>query len=202
MAARPLRLATPKENERFYVDTSAIFPLAHAEAKAAGGGGEATELSRAVVVVDFLNRAARVSAEVRTTAIVFEELGAKVRNKIRMHEASKYSLSWQALKAQRPTEAAAADAIAHVKMLAFMKWAADGAAKGGILLEGRAMMPADVLAREKKLRKAHRELLAKYASLDAMDALHIVIGLEMAIPNFITFDAGWDAVPGIAVFGA
>ena len=52
----------------------------------------------------------------------------------------------------------------------------------------------------KKAHATYVELLKNYVGLDAMDALHIVIGKEVGATGFVTFDAGWRTVAEIDVY--
>lgn len=47
--------------------------------------------------------------------------------------------------------------------------------------------------------KNHHDLLRTYAAIDPMDALHIVLGIELDVTAFVSFDNGWQHVRGIKV---
>jgi hypothetical protein len=201
MTVYRLASAAATAGERYYLDTSALYPLMHAEMRAANLPADSDELRRAAALKGFLQRVRAVNGALRTSVLAFEEIGAKARSIVRSKGAEKTPYrKWSDLKRADATAAAAVDADAQAHMLDVMRFAADGAGKEGVLLERSIVLPTDTTSAAEKLRKAHRKLLREYRSLDAMDALHIAVGLELAIRNFITFDVGWQGVPGINVY--
>lgn len=128
--------------------------------------------------------------------LAYEEVAASTRNKLRFAEAEAANFSgWKPFKSAEPAKAAGADARSHAAMLEMLSLAASAAGSLGVTLE----WPAPTSASPVTIRRHHRELLRKHPEVDAMDALHIVVGLAIGIRSFITFDGGWDAVPGITI---
>ena len=55
----------------------------------------------------------------------------------------------------------------------------------------------DVLAIEKLDADAAKDIVLRYAALSARDALHVAVMRHHGIERIMTFDRGFDAVPGI-----
>jgi len=139
-------------------------------------------------------RGTGTSAVFATSVLAFEEVAALIRNRSRQDQTNG---AWRQLNKTDP-QRAVVDAIAQAKMLAMLKLAADAASSLGV-----SCLWPDVnggpAAAGRKLRKAHRALLKAYVDLDAMDALHLVVGAELGFTSFVSFDAGWAVVPSVDI---
>jgi predicted nucleic acid-binding protein len=48
--------------------------------------------------------------------------------------------------------------------------------------------------------EAYAKLIGAYGSIDAMDALHIIVAATLNTTRFVSFDKGWQQVKGIHVY--
>lgn len=190
----------PVPSAIYYFDTSAVLALTFVLAKANGLPVPPVELSRAARVQDFAERANRSNAKLVTTVLAFEEIASTTRNKQRNDVADQYGhASWRDFKRNDAANAVIADTNAQKFMLNMMEWAAQQVASLNIAVDRTPVEAAASVSSAKHLRKAHRELLRLYPSIDSMDALHIAIGVELNVAGFVSLDHGWDTVATITV---
>lgn len=186
--------------QSFYLDTSALVGLAALQAQSDGfqAGLDANALKQGRDVQGFAGRAAASGASLLVTVLAFEELAAMIRNKARANLCKPHP-NWGALKKADRLRATTLDALAQQQMLKFLECAERAARSvGAKLLEPEIDDPS----RDADLRAAaHRKLLEDHVGLDAMDALHIVIGGELEVTGFVSFDRGWRDVKTITVLG-
>lgn len=204
MGLYALATAAPAATEKFYLDTSAIYPLAWAEGVAKGGAPalRANEALRVALLSAFLKKAEVVGSEMRTSLLSLEEIGTKIRNGERkdLIRANGFP-DWHAYRQARPVDAAADALVIQAKAVQWMEWTVSALLSYGVLFERRAIStPALATTMIKKARLTYLELLRNYVDLDAMDALHIVVGKEIGAGAFISFDAGWQSVAEIDVY--
>ena len=195
-----LATATPSSGERIYLDTSAVLPLALVEG---GRRGQPTppprEQQRAALVTAFGARAAKAGCKLVTSILALEEIAARARNKARLQEQRTYS-SWDDFRRANASAAEDAEKRCQAHMLATLTWTIDVLHGAGVTVDFPSVLAAETENFAKKLRKAHLELLRAYASIDPMDALHIVFGLEGGAHGFVTFDGAWASVREIVVY--
>jgi predicted nucleic acid-binding protein len=200
-AAVSLLEVAPAPALRCYLDTSAVWVLASLEAKANGATIVATDETNGKRVESFLKRLVAARGEPRTTVLAMEELAAKVRNNSRSESARRAHCSdWRQFKRADPTAADAADALAKTAMLDAMRFAATRLGKLAVLFETPAVHEAETFSAATSIRKEHRLLLDNYQGLDAMDALHIVMGSRLRIQHFVSLDRGWSDVNGLTIY--
>lgn len=204
MAAFTLAKAKPSAALKYYLDTSAIYPIAWDEGATNGGAPavDVAEKARASAVSTFLRDATAAGAEVRTSLLAIEEIAGKVRNgeRRRCWKAKGFS-DWRSYAIGNSAGARADGPIIQTKMLEWIGWSIRAVLSRGVQFERRVVQtPAGAATLSKKSRETYVELLHSYPDLDAMDALHIVVGKEIGADAFVTFDAGWRAVSEIDVY--
>ncbi len=193
----------PLTGERHYVDTSAFFYLAMLGASTAGERVPAKRLAQAKRLQAFLTQIQKLGGIACSTVLAIEELAAKVRNDARRDAAKSAGFNyWGDFKMKKPSEAQVEDGRSKTRMVQMMDWAVAEFVKVG----GRFEMPVSSAAESasfgEKLRTEHRDLLDTFQRLDAMDALHIVLGIHLGAKAFVSFDQGWDVVPQLTVYFA
>ena len=208
MPAEYLPKTTPTSAHTFYLDTSVVLLLTFAEGVKHGHPQLSHDDRAKVAIVEaFLARAAKATSRVVTTCLAIEELAAKVRNVARAQGASEAGTTWERLK--RPTDKRSAginkkladriDLQAQANMLSAMKWAGAVMTQHGIVVDTPAVEANKSQAFSEALCIDHEKLLAQYVGLDAMDALHVAVGMRMRASAFVTLDVGWRSVNEIAV---
>jgi hypothetical protein len=178
----------------FYLDTSAIFPLAYKNAGAISGL-EADRFRRLSPFIDAVNRA---GSRCIATVLGLEEFAGVVRNSRRQSLAKRANCnSWyDYAQANRAAADAEVPRIqAHV--LAMLQHAANE--MGALNVSVEQPLADDAKAVGKQLRKSHRLFLSRYATIDSMDALHMAFGLALHSEHFISFDNQWKQVLEFAV---
>jgi len=202
MAVIKLAAARIAPGQRFYLDTSALLVLAHDQAQACGRSVPSHELARARQLKPFLQKIRAAKGSLRTSVLAFEEIAAKTRNDLRASAADKagYRRDWKAFKRADQKAFDVADANAQVSMLAFLGFTKQAAQREHIEVERCHVEKTHTLLAEERLRVHHQNLLQAHRALDAMDALHIAVGLDLSIRSFVTFDRGWDSVSTIDVY--
>jgi hypothetical protein len=177
----------------FYLDTSAVFPLA----LVAAGTTKPTELARAKLVTSFCTAAQKAMSRTLVSVLVFEEIAAKTRN-----EAQREVLrveghqTWRDFEAADKAKAHAERIKVQALMLAMLQHTATELGKLGVTVE-QPQLQGTAAEAGKKLRKSHREFLAKYQSIDSMDALHIAFGAMLGCKHFVSFDKAWIGIAEI-----
>lgn len=188
-----------------YLDTSAVFALAFRRARAEGQPAPDNEVSRAEALVGFLARVRAQGGRGRTSLLALEEIAAKVRNQTRSIGVERIlgkAASFRDLKTSDRAKAEAVDAAAHAAMMSMLKFTADALGAESVLLTRPVIPQGTEEDSAKKARKYHRDLLRRYPSIDPMDALHIVIGVECGLKAFVSFDDAWKCVTEIDLFGS
>lgn len=184
-----------------YLDTSAVIPLVFARAARRGdpiAASKAVELSRATKVSGFAQHVAAAGGRLVATVLGLEELAATARNAGLQQEARKAGFpNWKALRG-KPAERRVLRKV-QTEVLSVLADAVDEMRQLGVVLD-RPVASSPTPASAEAQQRQHRTLLQKYSSLDAMDALHIVIAAEMGISSFVTFDRGWTTVHGIDIY--
>ncbi|HEX3474707.1 MAG TPA: hypothetical protein VHT91_06680 [Kofleriaceae bacterium] len=183
-----------KPDTLFYLDTSAVFPLA----LQAAGTQNQLELDRARRVSAFLDHAKRNSSRGLCSVLVLEEIAAHIRNKTQRDALTRVRCDkWRDFCDTDPDNAEAEGKKIQATVLKMLTHTADALASAGITVE----QPVVINAAEagKKLRKAHRDFLRHYHAIDSMDALHMALGSTLGCKHFITFDKHWTSVTEIEV---
>ena len=179
----------------FYLDTSAVLPLAFAET---GEPIEEREERRCNLLKPFLERATRAGSRVVCSVLVFEEIAALVRNQQQrdiLDREREHFRSWKDYERSNPAKADAGLRTVHATMLTMLQHAADALHKVGVNVAHPVGDPVADFGR--KLRKAHRGYLHSYPRLDAMDALHLTFGAYLNCRHFVSFDKAWADVTEI-----
>lgn len=201
MATFDMQTSAPTVGARHYLDASVLLALAYRSAKSAGELAPPQEVRRGDKAAAFIARVNGSGGMAITTVIALEEIAAKVRNALRRAAWSKASYkSWSDFKQADPTTAHTADTHAHAVMIQMLAHTMNELGRVGAFVERREIPANETRKLAKDLRQAHLGFMKNYPSLDAMDALHIALGLEMGITSFLTFDQGWGIVPKISVF--
>lgn len=181
--------------DSFYWDTSVVYSLALSRHPKQTATSQ-RELRRISALSAFINASTSSGTRNLTSILVLEEIAALVRNRIRTVEADRAGFrSWSEFKQSAAEQAMLRDKTAHQGMLEILQCAIDGIRTAKIELE----WPDQSETPPQKLRKFHREILRTVPTIDAMDALHIVVGLSLGIKKFISFDTGWRDCPLIEV---
>lgn len=185
--------------DRYYLDTSAIFALSYPTAISAGlVGREANAAKQASRATPFVGQAVKAGATVFASVLGLEEVAAATRNKSRTLEAqAKGFRDWQDCKRSGGSASRAVDQDAQRRMMAMLGCALSALRTNRVTLVEPEVDDPTVAADERV--KNHHDLLRTYAAIDPMDALHIVLGIELDVTAFVSFDNGWQHVRGIKV---
>lgn len=130
-----LAKTTPVAAKQYYLDTSAVFALTLAEAKARGVGNiRDADVARGKKLKKFLAETQSVKALPRVTVLALEEMAAKVRSTERRATANANGHNtWPDFKQKEPQKARAADAAGpHATMLALVDVAIQQLAQYGV----------------------------------------------------------------------
>lgn len=180
----------------FYLDTSAVLPLALADA----GTLPAKEQPRHSALTAFAAKARSAPARLVASVLAFEEIGAKTRNDVQRAVLARVDhRSWNDYQRADAVEALRDRKIIQGMVLQMLEHTARALGSLGVVVE--QPVDADASTAGHKLRKAHREFLRLYENIDSMDALHIAFGAMLGCKHFITFDNGWAQVAEIEVLG-
>jgi len=196
-----LKDCQPVQGESYYLDTSAVMALLNVEANNQKVKIPGEELARGRLVVDFTSRAKLVGALLTTSILAIEEIAAKYRGLIRAARAKANGYAtWKDFKTGNPPAAAIEDEVARKEMFLRLKWTTKKLGSTQVRLATPEVAAANIHSAAETMRCSHLKLLEDHPSLDAMDALHIVIGTDLGATRFVSFDRGWDVVPSITVY--
>lgn len=203
MPAIDLATFVPVAGATYYLDTSALYPLAAAEAKDAGAKNIADRfLERAAHVRSFLQAVKLARGMARTSVLAMQEMAAAIRNEERHRLAqadpAKHK-SWSAFKRDDHAGAQVADTVAQELMLTWMRYTSRQLGALQVHFCEPEVPKGFSVEIGAARKKAHRRLLKAFSRIDAMDALHIVLGTEMQASAFLSFDSGWQTVTTINV---
>lgn len=186
MTAASLDGFTHRSGLVFYLDTSAVMPLALNEA----GTIKGTELIRFRRINAFVASASRAASRTISSVLALEEIAAKTRNELSRAALKRAGHDdWRSYAAVAPAAAAAERTTIQGQVLKMLEHAATGMGKIGVVVEQPVV--ANAADAGKKVRKAHREYLRAYANIDSMDALHLAFGGLLGCKHFVSFDQAW-----------
>lgn len=194
-----LDAAKPRHGQRFYLDTSAVIPLALARA---GTSVDPVDQKRHRLLRSFSNKVTSSGGVLLTSLLAFEELAAVVRRPLRDAALKKAGASdWRDFRRKDAAGARQAEADTQKKVVQMMEWGlAELAALGGAV-ELPSRDAAATRTDADLLFKAHVALLRSCAALDPMDALHVVVGSALNTRSFVSFDRAWERISTIELFG-
>jgi predicted nucleic acid-binding protein len=190
---------THQKGLAFYLDTSALWPLALMPTGKIAG----EESLRVGRLTTFVAKAQAVQSRVLSSILVVEELAALTRNRAQAALATANGhATWKDFKQMDPGKVATAQRSVQADVLGVLKLAAQEMKTYAITVEHPIVTDnlgsfLNAPQAGSRLRNAHQAFLKKYPTLDSMDAMHMTFGAELGCRHFVSFDNGWDGIAEI-----
>ena len=195
MPQADLKTHAPSSGAVLYFDTTAVYALATDR----GNVASARDQNRAHEIRAFVARVQGIA--LRTTILTMQEVASIAQRLMRQQRANAAGYArWQEFWAKDRTAAVQADLVVSANTLQLLEWALQELDALGIALERPCIIASERISAARRLQRQHADLLRACPSLDSMDALHILKGIEIGATDFVSFDGGWIAVPGITVY--
>lgn len=194
MPPTPLQSFAHVKGMTFYLDTSAVLPMALD--LAAPGDVDPRERVRSTKLKSFIERATKAGSRAVCSVLVLEEIASNARNEARRNVlARETEASWRDYERSNKAGADADQATVHALMLKMLEAAITALRAASVAVEQPVVTDAADAAQ--KLRKAHRAFLQRYPRIDSMDALHLAFGGLLGCTHFVSFDHAWRDVAEI-----